>query len=186
MWLLLGLGNPSRSYRFTRHNAGFLLIERISKSWGIPLKESSFFSLWGKGKKEDKEVILAQPLTYMNQSGKAALSLSKNFKILPQNILVICDDLDLPLGSMRLKKSGSSGGHKGLQSIIESLNTSDFPRLRLGIGRPERKGEEDKYVLSPFSEEEWELFSQVLERGEEALSTVLSSTLDIAMSKFNN
>jgi PTH1 family peptidyl-tRNA hydrolase len=186
MWLFLGLGNPGCSYKFTRHNAGFLLVEKLSHDWDIPLKESSFLSLWGKGGESKREVILAKPLTYMNRSGEAAISLSKNFKVPPENFLVICDDLDLPLGTMRLRRSGSSGGHKGLQSVIDSFQTSNFPRLRLGIGRPEERGDEDRYVLSPFSEEEWDLFLEVLERGAEALNTVLSSTLEEAMSRFNN
>ncbi len=186
MWLFLGLGNPGRSFKFTRHNAGFLLVEKLSEDWDIPLKKSSHLSLWGKGKRSEEEVILAKPLTYMNRSGEAALSLSADFKIPPSNCLVICDDLDLPLGTIRLRKSGGSGGHKGLQSIIDLLKTKDFPRLRLGIGRPEEKGEEDKYVLSPFTEEEWNVFVEVLERGKRTLETVLLSNLEEAMSKFNN
>lgn len=186
MWLFLGLGNPGRSYKFTRHNAGFLLVEKLSEEWSIPLEKSSHLSLWGKGEKDGEEIILAKPLTYMNRSGEAVASLSTDFKILPSNCLVICDDLDLPLGTIRLRKKGGSGGHKGLQSIIDLLKTEEFPRLRLGIGRPEERGEEDKYVLSPFKEEEWGVFVEVLERGKMALETVLSSSLEEAMSKFNN
>jgi PTH1 family peptidyl-tRNA hydrolase len=186
MWLFLGLGNPGRSYKFTRHNAGFLLVEKLSEDWDIPLRRSSHLSLWGEGKRDGEKIILAKPLTYMNKSGEAAASLSTGFKIPPSNCLVICDDLDLPLGTIRLRKKGGSGGHKGLQSIIDLLQTNEFPRLRLGIGRPEKKGEEDKYVLSSFTEEEWDVFVEVLERGKKALETVLLFSLEEAMSKFNN
>lgn len=186
MWLFFGLGNPGPSYRFTRHNAGFILIEKLEKEWKIPLDNFSFSSLWGKRKLKGSELVLAKPLTFMNRSGEAAKALAGYFKLSPSDILVVCDDLDLPLGKMRLRKKGGSGGHRGLKSIIDLLGTEDFPRLRLGIGRPEEKGREADYVLSPFSQEEWEVFSAVLERAVGALEEVITSGLETAMSKFNN
>jgi len=152
--LIIGLGNPGRNYAESRHNVGFSVIKALSKNYKIPLKKDSF-SLSGKGRMEGESVILAEPLTFMNLSGAAVSALIKKYKIDLEDLLVVCDDLDLDFGVLKIRPSGSSGGHRGLSSIISSLGKEDFPRLRIGIGRP-LKGDTDEadFVLSPFARRE--------------------------------
>jgi len=174
MKLIAGLGNPGYRYKGTRHNAGFLIIEALAKTYKISLKkERGILSLSGKGRVNGCDVILAMPLTYMNLSGQAVVPLLKKYKINQQDLLVVCDDLDLELGRQKLKASGSSGGHRGLKSIADVLESQEFSRLRIGIGRPPHQlcnplslyynwcggrpvGENAaaRYVLSRFTKEE--------------------------------
>jgi len=152
--LIVGLGNPGRNYTESRHNAGFFVIKALSKNYKIPLKKDSF-SLSGKGKVQGESLILALPLTFMNLSGIAASALIKKYKIDLENLLVVCDDLDLGLGVIKIRPDGSSGGHRGLGSIIDSLGSQEFGRLRIGIGRPlGGKIDAASFVLSPFTKRE--------------------------------
>lgn len=156
MKLIIGLGNPGRIYTESRHNIGFSVIKALSKIYKIPLKkDNNAFSLSGKGIIGGQGLALALPLTFMNLSGIAASALIKKYKISLENLLVVCDDLDLGFGAMKIRPAGSSGGHRGLKSIIESLGSEGFARLRIGIGRPmHRNIDMADYVLASFSKKE--------------------------------
>jgi PTH1 family peptidyl-tRNA hydrolase len=162
--LIVGLGNPGRAYIDSRHNIGFSVVKALGRNYKVALKSDHAFSLSGKGKIEGNSVIFALPLTFMNLSGIAVSALIKRYRIEPEDLLVICDDLDLEFGSVRIRPDGSSGGHKGLESIIRSLGSQDFARLRLGIGRPPRKGAGDTsdFVLSHFSKKEKEALKETI------------------------
>jgi PTH1 family peptidyl-tRNA hydrolase len=185
MWLIMGLGNPGADLARTRHNLGFLLIDSLSENWSLPLNQLACDVQWGRGSFNQTEVVLAKPLTFMNQSGPAVASFLDHQNLFPSQMVVVLDDLDLPLGKIRLREKGGSGGHKGLESVIEALGRIDFPRLRLGIGRPPTKGEEADYVLSKFSEEEWPTVRSCLEKAREAIEVLLKEGLSRAMELFN-
>ncbi len=184
-YLLVGLGNPGREYRDNRHNIGFMVVDELSAQFGISLTRVQSRSLVGIGIREEKRVILAKPQTYMNLSGQAVTGLTRFYKILPDCLLVIHDDMDLPFGTLRIRPSGGSGGQKGLASIIEQLGTDGFPRMRLGIGRPPRGMDPAEYVLQPFSQSEQKMLPIFLGNAVEAVETYLDHGLEIAMSRFN-
>lgn len=195
MMLIVGLGNPGTRYKDTRHNIGFMAVDYLAEVNGIKLNKSDFKSLLGKGSIKDKEVILLKPQTYMNLSGEAVQAVSDYFDIEPKDILVIYDDIDLELGMMRIRLSGGSGGHRGMQSIIEHLGANDFPRIRLGIGRPgkiESKNQRVReseivadYVLSPFQTDEKDLLKKMLDATKEAVDTIVKHGAPKAMNRFN-
>lgn len=166
MKLIVGLGNPGDIYKDSRHNIGFLAVKALSRIHKITLKrEKGCFSLSGKGKIGKQTVILALPVTFMNLSGIALKGLVEKHKIDLQDLLVICDDLDLAFGRLKIKPAGSSGGHQGLNSIINTLGSWGFARLRLGIGRPKSNLEATQYVLSSFSNREKRQLKKIIERG---------------------
>jgi len=183
--LIVGLGNPGPNYRRTRHNIGFQSIDIISSTYRIPLSQSDALSQWGSGKIKGKEVILAKPQTYMNLSGKSIRSLMSAFRFTPEDILVISDDMDLPLGRIRIREEGRAGGHRGLSSIIQHLGTSHFTRLRIGIGRPEILHDTKEYVLEKFSKQEQTLVEQVIGIAGECVEVFLTEGILSAMSRFN-
>ncbi len=185
MWLIVGLGNPGAELARTRHNFGYLLIDHLSKNWGLLLNQLTCDVQWGRGIFDQAEVVLAKPLTFMNQSGPAVVSFLNYLELTPSQMVLVLDDLDLPFGKIRLREKGGSGGHKGLESVIEALGHADFPRLRLGIGRPLTKGEEADYVLSPFSKEEWSKVQLSLEKAKEAIELLLKEGISSAMELFN-
>ena len=164
MKLIVGLGNPGRNYTESRHNAGFSVVKALSKNYKIPLKKNNAFSLSGKGKIGPENLILALPLTFMNLSGIAVSALIKKYKIGWEELLVVCDDLDLGFGAIKIRPAGSSAGHRGLGSIIDSLGTQEFARLRIGIGRP-LHGDADAadFVLSPFTKKEKKEIKGIIE-----------------------
>ncbi len=164
MKLIVGLGNPGRIYSESRHNIGFSVIKALSKIYKIPLKKDNTFSLSGKGKLEGENLILALPLTFMNLSGIAVSALIKKYKIDLDNLLVVCDDLDLDFGVIKIRPSGSSAGHRGLGSIIDSLGSQGFSRLRIGIGRPLRDNTDaSSFVLSSFAKKEKGKIKELIE-----------------------
>jgi PTH1 family peptidyl-tRNA hydrolase len=184
--LVVGLGNPGRAYRWTRHNMGFWLVERFAKELGIDLSRRGFLSVYGRGKIENEEVILAKPLTYMNLSGEAVRRLLHFFKIPPENLVVLHDDLDLPFGKIRIRLRGGHGGHQGVKSIVEALGNDGFVRLKVGIGRPaERSHDPADYVLEPLSGGEKEEFKAAVERGLEALEVLFQEGPQAAMDRFH-
>jgi PTH1 family peptidyl-tRNA hydrolase len=164
--LVVGLGNPGDIYAGSRHNIGFFAVKALSRVNKISLKKDrDTFSLSGKGKIGAQTVILAMPLTFMNLSGIAVKALLKKHKVHLDNLLVVCDDLDLEFGRQKLKPHGSSGGHRGLNSIIESVKDASFARLRIGIGRPHiQDADPREYVLSPFNKKEKEQINKILKR----------------------
>lgn len=186
MKLIIGLGNPGKVYASSRHNIGFLIVTELAKCYGIQLKKGlASYSLAGKGKIDSREVILAEPLTFMNLSGNAVLALVKKHKIDIKDILVLCDDLDLRFGRLRIRKSGSSGGHRGLNSIINSLKTRDFSRLRIGIGRPQEDIDVAEYVLDPFNKAEKKHLSLIINTACECVRDWVIEGIDKTMNLFN-
>jgi len=184
--LVVGLGNPGRAYRWTRHNMGFWLVEQFAKELGIDLSRRGFRSLYGRGKIGNEEVILAKPLTYMNLSGEAVRRLLHFFKVPPENLVVLHDDLDLPLGKIRIRLRGGHGGHQGVKSIVEALGNDGFLRLKVGIGRPsDRRQDPADFVLEPLKGGEKEEFKSAAERGREALKVLFQEGSQAAMERFH-
>ena len=184
--LVVGLGNPGKEYENTRHNAGFMVIDTFIKKLRVKGKREEHLSHTFRVKIGGREVILAKPMTYMNNSGLAVLNVLEEEGIDPSEMLVVYDDIDLPLGVVRLRERGSSGGHRGMESVIKHIKTSDFPRLRIGIGRPSRKEEVVKWVLSPFGEEELPILRRVLDKSAVCLERVLLMGLADAMNYCNS
>lgn len=190
--LIVGLGNPEPKYDKTRHNIGFAAIDAISSSWQISLSENrKFQGMFGEGRgPQGDKVRLLKPLTYMNASGQAIRAATDWFKIPPESVLIIYDDMDLPLGKIRLRLSGSAGGHNGMKSAIAHLSTQNFPRLRIGIGRPKDtpKGEDSSaisFVLGRFSPNETQSISEVLQLVVAAVELSLKQGVEKAMNRYN-
>ena len=186
MRLVVGLGNPGFRYRSTRHNIGFMVLDRIARDCGIRIKKRNFNSLCGIGKIEGQEVMLVKPLTYMNLSGKAISAIAKHEEVSLNDLLIIMDDVDLPLGKIRIKAKGSSGGHRGLGSIIEELGREAFPRLRVGIGPEKREGLLSNYVLTPFRRDEKEILNALMERCSSCIKTWINEGIEVSMNRFNS
>ena len=185
MWAVIGLGNPGRRYAGTRHNAGFAFIHRLARRWASRLGKKKFSARIAEVRRDEGSLILAQPQTYMNLSGLAVKQIMDGYRIGPENIVVVYDDLDIPLGQIRVRKVGSAGTHKGLRSVIGATGTASFLRLRVGIG-PLPEGEEaTDYVLAPFTARERPLLEAGLASGEEALDFLLDGRIGAAMNKFN-
>ena len=185
MYLIFGLGNPGNRYRLTRHNIGFMVLEKLAAGLEIELKQKSFNALWGKGKIAGKNVLLAMPQTYMNLSGRAVRELLAFFKADINNLLVVHDDLDLPFGTVRLKTGGGNAGHKGLESIVENLGSSDFMRVRIGIGRPTDKARIESYVLERFEPQEEAELKPAIQAAADATSEIILSDIQTAMVKYH-
>lgn len=186
MKLIVGLGNPGKDYIYSRHNIGFLVIKALAKIHGALLRrEIATFSLNAKDKIRGQNVILAIPLTFMNLSGIAVSALLKKYKIDLGNLLVICDDLDLEFGRVKIRVSGSSGGHLGLRSIIDSLECQNFCRLRLGIGRPKNDIEPAEYVLSAFSKKEKREIKEIEAKAVSCCQVWVTRGITECMNNFN-
>lgn len=185
MKLIVGLGNPGAQYAGTRHNAGFEVVTKLALQHGIRVSMATHQSLIGRGKIAGVDVYLQQPLTYMNLSGQAVKSAIKAFAIELPDLLVVSDDLDLPLGSVRIRAQGGAGGQRGLKSISDCLGTQDYPRLRMGIGRPPEFMAVEDYVLSRFRPEEQKIFDETVERATEVIETFLLHGADVAANKHN-
>lgn len=186
MKLIVGLGNPGRIYANSRHNIGSLVVKALAKSYRIALKkEKKISSLSGKGKIEGEDVIFAIPLTFMNLSGTAVRALLEKYNLGIDELLVVCDDFDLDLGRLRIKSRGSSGGHRGLKSIIDSLGSQDFGRLRLGIGRPSKNMEPPDYVLANFRKSERKEIKEIIEKASGCCKTWIIEGIGESMNIFN-
>lgn len=186
MNLIVGLGNPGPNYQRTRHNIGFQSVDALSSAYRIQLSHTDSISQWGRGVIRGKEVLLVKPQTYMNLSGKSVYAVISHFHLTYQNLLVIHDDMDLSVGRIRIREKGGSGGHRGLASIIQCLGASDFPRLRVGIGRPCYQQEPKEYVLKAFSKEEKAIVAEVIEIVVQCVEVILDEGVPMAMNKFNN
>ena len=178
--LIVGLGNPGPRYAFNRHNAGFQCLDRLARKHGLSFTKTQFRAHLASGEIEGTKVILAKPLTFMNLSGEAIRPLVRWYKVHLQDLLVIYDDLDLPLGKLRLRPKGGAGGHRGMLSIIEALGTQDFPRLRLGIGRPVT-GDAVTYVLSDFTPEEQKVMEEAYQKAITTVEVFLTQGLEAAL-----
>ena len=185
MKLIVGLGNPGSQYQFSKHNMGFLVLDKLAQQQNISLSQGKFDARFGKGKIGEAAVLLAKPQTFMNLSGVAVRKLTEYFKTNLEDLIVIHDDLDLSFKTIRLKTGGGCGGHKGLISIIDRLGGAEFIRVRLGIGKPPHGTMVEEYVLGCFSEEEMEILPQVTSRACDAVVEVISSGIQMAMNKFN-
>jgi len=185
MRVIFGLGNPGRDYEQSRHNVGFRVIDRLSCQHRIKLNKYLCQAWIGNGKIGRKEVLLAKPLTFVNAAGISLFQIKQKCEINLENIMVISDDVDLELGKLRLACKGGDGGHKGLRSIIQSLQTEEFPRLRIGIGRPEESVDLKEYVLGEFASSEKKIIEEAINRASQAVKMVIEQGIDEAMRHFN-
>ncbi len=186
MKLIVGLGNPGRAYIDSRHNIGSDVVKALAKEYGISLKrDRNTFSFCAKGEFKGHAVILAVPVTFMNLSGAAVKALVKKYKIDLDDLLVVSDDLDLDLGRLKVRPGGSSGGHNGLKSIIGSLNSQEFSRLRIGIGRPDTKIDASEYVLAAFSKKEKPAVREAIEKASACCVIWATKGLAESMGMFN-
>ena len=184
-YLIVGLGNPGRDYRDTRHNVGFMAVDRFCEMQGARLGKVKFQAIIGEMRIGTAKVILAKPQTFMNLSGNAVASIVRFYKIPLEQILVIHDDLDLPFGTLRLRPGGGAGGQKGLKSTIDRLGTQQFPRMRIGIGRPPGQMDAAAYVLQKFGSADQVELDFILRRAVEAIEAFVRDGLDSAMNQFN-
>jgi len=185
--LIAGLGNPGDKFKGTRHNIGFDIIDLVAQKHGLTFRtersEPSYqLASWNKG---GKKVLLIKPLTYMNRSGLAVSRLVHYYRIEPCNLLVVHDDIDLALGRLRFMRKGGHGGHNGVRSVIEQLGTNEFPRLRMGIGRPEGNIAVERYVLSKFSSEEQPVIDKVKDLAAEGIICFIESGIEVSMNRYN-
>jgi PTH1 family peptidyl-tRNA hydrolase len=197
--IIAGLGNPGPQYEVTRHNAGFLVVDALADRHRLRFGPQKWNAETARGRIEGEEVLLAKPLTYMNLSGRSLAPMAAFFKVAPHDLIVVHDDLDLPLGRLQVRERGGDGGHNGLRSIIAELGTRDFPRVRVGIGRPARpaapepdrvpaqapRGAVVDHVLTPFGEEETAEVERVITRACEAIETCLRDGIAQAMNRYN-
>ena len=185
VWLIVGLGNPGKKYEFTRHNAGFLCIDRIASKQGVEINEKGFDALYTFCNIADEECMLLKPQTYMNNSGQAVIQAMEQYNLTPDRLIVITDDVSFNVGSVRIRKNGSSGGQKGVNDIIETLGTQEFPRIKVGAGkRPEDTAMVD-WVLGLFYDEERKSLDSVAENVSLAVELIANGNFDLAMSKYN-
>jgi PTH1 family peptidyl-tRNA hydrolase len=187
--LIVGLGNPGDKYARNRHNIGFMCIDHLARSNGIRLSKKEGQARTGSGEVAGKQVILAQPQTFVNRSGLAVSQLVRKYQVTRNRLVVIHDDLDLPSGKIRIRQGGSSAGHRGVMSIADSLGGSDFTRIRVGIGRPDVVEDKDAevvdYVLGDLAPEEEKTFEEVFPRVSDAIQSLLTEGLDATMKRFN-
>jgi PTH1 family peptidyl-tRNA hydrolase len=184
-FLIAGLGNPGAQYRQTRHNVGFMVIDQLAARLGVTFSRLESKALVTKADYQEHRLVLVKPHTFMNLSGQPIGSLSRYYKVPHENLLVTYDDVDLPLGRLRLRPDGGSAGHKGMASIIARLGTQEFPRLRLGVNRPPGRMEAAAYVLQVFSASEKELLHIALDAAVDAILVFVTEGLEAAMNKFN-
>jgi PTH1 family peptidyl-tRNA hydrolase len=186
LWAVVGLGNPGRRYSGTRHNVGFALVKKTAKEWKVKLRKKIFFSKAGEVERKEDKILLALPQTYMNKSGLAVKKILQGRDIRPEHIVVVYDDLDIPLGEIRIRKRGGPGSHKGMSSIVEEIGTEEFPRIRIGLG-PLPDGEDAvDYVLSSFDKAEESSLEEGLKKAREALEMILSGEVERAMNTYNH
>jgi PTH1 family peptidyl-tRNA hydrolase len=185
LWLVVGLGNPGDEYAGTRHNAGFMLVERLAGDWGVELRGRLFKARTALARRGGDEVLLVQPKTFMNRSGTAVRAAMAGKDVPAERLVVVYDDLDIPLGEIRVRKRGRPGTHKGMISIAGEIRTDEYARIRIGIGPCPAGRDAAEYVLEPFRRDERPLFDQSLADAAEALEMVLDGRIDRAMTRFN-
>ena len=183
--IIVGLGNPGPRYSGTRHNVGFLCIDQLAEQWNVPLSDRRQHAVLGQGEVAGAPVVLAKPRTFMNNSGEAVRYLLARFHAQPSDLVIIYDEMDLPLGIIRLRPRGGTAGHQGMASIINVVGSNKFPRVRVGIGKPESADDWIRYVLEPFEEEELTVVRDVVERVAAAFDSLLEEGIDRAMNRFN-
>ena len=184
--LIVGLGNPGTQYEHTRHNAGFMVVDKLAGDFGIALSKSKYDVRYGRGLIEGHEVMLAKPMAFMNLSGPPVQKLAAYFKIPSGDMLIIHDDIDLAFERLKIKEKGGHGGHKGLKSIINAVGEDEFVRLRIGVGRSETGSSVSDHVLGPFYDDERKLLDSILKRARDAVVTILTEGSKIGMNRFNS
>jgi len=185
VYLVAGLGNPGARYARNRHNAGFMLVDRIAQRAGQAFEKRSRRLSVCLAALSGQDVVLAKPLTFMNRSGLAVVEALQDFPVTLESVLVVYDDVALPIGKIRLRRAGSSGGHKGMQSIIDELGASDIPRLRIGVGAEGLPEDFPDYVLSDFTKAELKQLDETLDRASDAVESWVADGLEAAMARFN-
>ena len=185
MYLIVGLGNPEEDYGKTRHNMGFNTINKLSKQSGIEVNKKKFKGLYGSGIIENEKVLLLKPQTYMNLSGESIREIMDFYKIKPEDIIIIYDDMDIEPGIIKIRKQGGAGGHNGMKSVISHLNTQNFTRIRIGIGTPKDKADSISYVIGAIDKEDEEKLEKATDIAKDAIIEIIKSGVDMAMNKFN-
>ena len=185
MKIIVGLGNPEADYSETRHNMGFNAINKLAEDYDIDISRNKFDALYGSGIIEDEKVLLVKPQTYMNLSGKSIVQFVNFYKIDLQDLLIIYDDMDIDISKIRIRKSGSHGGHNGIKSVIHELSSENFPRIRIGIGKPDFDEDFTNYVVGAIPEEEKEELNKGVIKAKEATIEIMKNGIDTAMNKFN-
>lgn len=185
IYLIVGLGNPGTRYERTRHNIGWQTLDRLAQKHGLSFSKTEHNARTASGSILARRVILAKPQTYMNLSGNAVGPLTSFYKITPDRVIVVCDDLDLPLGTLRIRKMGSSGGQNGLKHITERLGTQEVPRVRIGISRPPGRMNPVDWVMTPFKGDDEILAVEMQDRAVKAIETWLTEGIEMAMSRHN-
>ena len=185
MKIIVGLGNPGDRYRHTRHNVGFRCVDLMARQWGIRLSERRAKAVLGRGHHLEQEVVLAKPRTFMNNSGEGVSYLLTRFGAKPADLVVVYDEMDLPVGKLRIRPGGSPAGHNGIRSIINELRTPDFARIRVGIGHPDLRDRQVSHVLNRFSDAEAPEIASVVKQVAEAVDCLLEENITLAMNRFN-
>ena len=185
MYLIVGLGNPEADYDKTRHNMGFHVINQLAKQYDISVSKKKFNSEYENAMIEGEKVILVKPQTFMNNSGEAVVQFVNFYKVDLENVIIVYDDVDIEPGKIRIRKSGSAGTHNGMKSIVHFLNNDKFPRIRVGIGKPEGYIDMIEHVIGPVSEEEQEILEKGTEKAKDAIVEILKNGIDNAMNQFN-
>ncbi len=183
--IIVGLGNPGSKYNGTRHNVGFDCIDKLAQRWNIPLSDKRQNAVLGEGEVEGVNVVLAKPRTYMNNSGEAVRSLMVRFRVELADLAIIYDEMDLPPGTIRLRPRGGTAGHKGVTSIVDALGSNRFPRVRVGIGKPENPTDKVEYALGIFNTEEQQMVEEVVDRVADSVDSLVHDGIDRAMNVYN-
>jgi PTH1 family peptidyl-tRNA hydrolase len=183
--LVVGLGNPGPRYQRTRHNIGFLVVERLAARHGFRIDRQFRRALVGVWASPQGSVVVAEPQTFMNASGESAVTIARFYHLQPEQVLVVCDDVSLPFGRLRVRRAGSEGGHNGLRSLAQHLGTREYPRLRVGVDRPPQNMDMIDYVLSSFSSTEWTALPEVIDRAADAVETAVAEGIEVVMNRFN-
>ncbi len=185
-WLVVGLGNPGSKYEWTRHNMGFLVVDELAERLSIPVQRLKFKALTNTAVLGGKSVLLMKPTTYMNLSGEAVGQAARFYKIPPERVLVISDDVALPQGKLRVRRSGSAGGHNGLKNIISHLGTDQFPRIKVGVGqKPSPDSDMVNWVLGTFAGQDRKVMEEAIGRAADAVTVLLQHGIDQAMASYN-
>lgn len=185
MYLIIGLGNPEREYSRTRHNMGFDVINKLADRYNIDVNKKKFDSVYGKGEIEGQKVVLVKPQTYMNLSGEAVGKFVSYYKVNPDEIIIIYDDLDIEKGIIKIRKKGGPGTHNGMKSVVYELATDEFPRIRVGIGEEKKVNNMIDFVIKKVDDETYKELEEGIDKATEAIPEILKNGIDVAMNKFN-
>lgn len=185
MYLIVGLGNPEEEYARTRHNMGFDVINKLSENLNIKVNKNKFNSLYGIGMVGSEKVILLKPQTYMNLSGEAVRDFKNFYKVSPENIIIVYDDLDIEPGIIKIRKKGGPGTHNGMKSVVHKIQTEEFPRIRVGIGNPQYKNDLLNFILTKISDEDYKVLEEAIKNAAKSIEEILKNGIDIAMNKYN-